>query len=315
MMKDPGMNAKRQKLPGLWVVSTPIGNLSDFTERAREVLAGADWIACEDTRRTAQLLQALGIVAPPLRRCDAHSEANLIRKWAREMLEGGLSVALVTDAGTPGVSDPGAVFVREAVAAGIGVSPVPGASSWMALVAISGWPEVNRWVCEGFFPRKKGDRESAFRAAWASAQACPEARTGQIWLESPERIEDTLTDLEECLKRCPVEAEWIVSKELTKLHERAFRGGLHEVAQAVRAHLAQEGARGEWCFAVRFPRVDAGSERLAPELESLMPTVESLLDAGVKISEIARILSHRFGVEREKIYSLAGSLKKNRGEG
>ena len=320
-MKALSMDAKRQKLPGarVWVVATPIGNLSDLSARAREVLASVDWVACEDTRRTAKLFQALGIPCPELRRYDEHSSLKQVQRWIAELQETQQSIALVTDAGTPGVSDPGALLVREAAKGSIAVHPVPGASSWMSVVSISGWPEVTRWVCQSFFPRKDLERQQAFREAWVSAQAVAGASSASLWLESPERILDTLECLHALLEQSPrFEAlrgegsQWLVCKELTKIYERVFRGDLTQVLEQVRQHLASEGNRGEWCFAVRFPALDAARAEPSEDLQAVEKALECLLDAGVKISEISKILSHRFGIDREKIYSRALHLKKSR---
>lgn len=317
------MDAKRQKLPGsgpasLWIVATPIGNLGDLGVRAREVLAGASWIACEDTRRTAQLFHALGLAHPPLRRFDQHTTEGQARAWASEISEGGLSVAVVSDAGTPGVSDPGALLVREALAVGVAVSPVPGPSSWAALVSISGWEEVRYWGFSGFFPRKKADRELEVRQARQAALAHPDSSSAQVWLESPERIGEALAVFEGLCggvdAQCP-QVEFLLAKELTKVHERMFRGPWADVSQQLREHLASEGALGEWIFAVKFPRVDAGSAAQGNAPIELDAVIESLLDAGVKTSEIARIMSHRFGVSRDDAYARAMGLKKIRGGG
>lgn len=327
MMKVLTMDAKRQKVPGsvqgrLNIVATPIGNLGDLSVRAREVLASANWIACEDTRRTAQLFHALGMAHPPLRRFDQHTSEGQARAWAREIREGGLSVAVVSDAGTPGVSDPGALLVHEAYAAGVAVSPVPGPSSWAAILSISGWKDVKYWVFSGFFPRKKADRELEVREAQQAAVARPGASSAQVWLESPERIGDALAAFEGLCgidagrdnAQCP-QAEFLLAKELTKVHERTFRGSWSEVSRELHAHLEAEGALGEWLFAVRFPRLDAvsGAGPTAPiEIDAV---IESLLDAGTKTAEIARIMSHRFGVSRDDAYARAMRLKKIRGGG
>ncbi len=344
MMKGPGMDAKRQKLPGspesnptennptennpmetsatpgLYLVATPIGNLGDLSRRAIETLLGADWIACEDTRRTAALLHSLESAGrgslPPLHRYDEHTSPAQIGRWVEKMLGARQRVAVVTDAGTPGVSDPGARFVQQAAAAGIPVHPVPGPSSWISLVSISGWPEVTRWECKGFFPRSARDREQELvSAALAAGNGSEPGSVARIWLESPERISDALDDLLSVAERRPEilgATQWLAAKELTKVHERVFRGSLAEVRAEVRSHIEQEGRRGEWCFAVQFPRFDAASVPSAQEPQDHDLFIECLLDAGLKNSEVARILSHRLGVSRDAIYARASALKKNR---
>ncbi len=320
-MKASNMDAKRQKLPAtLFMVATPIGNLSDVSARCREVLSLADWVACEDTRRTAQLYSALGLVQPRLKRFDAHTDPAQIRRWAVEMIENYQQVACVTDAGTPGVSDPGALFVQEALRASeekIRVVPIPGPSCWTALVSISGWPEVKSWRCGGFFPRKSTERRSLWLSLKSQAQSRELGEEAWLWLESPERVLSSLGDLQDLA----YESEWLVAKELTKIHERVFRGNFESVYAEIREHLESQGALGEWCFAVRFPRVVPGSSRglskpdeassLESGLESGLDSVlECLLDAGIKTSEIARIVSHRIAISREKAYSRVLELKK-----
>lgn len=295
----------------VFMVATPIGNLGDMGARAREVLAAADWIACEDTRRTGQLLEALGLGGVALRRFDRHTEAGRVRAWVEEIREKGQSVAVVTDAGTPGVSDPGALLVREAVAGGVPVIPVPGPASWTALVSISGWPEVSQWVCSGFFPRKTAEKQAQIRDSLAAAGQHPGEVTAQLWLESPERILETIEAFEALSRNFP-ECEFLLAKELTKVHETVFRGSWEQVAEALRRHEASEGRLGEWCFAVKFPRFDAATATASASGLELGEVIELLLDAGIKVTEIARLVSHRFGVSRDEAYLQAGLRKKNR---
>ena len=167
-MKSPAESTKRQKIPsgapeglpaGVWVVATPIGNLSDLSPRARTALERADWIACEDTRRTRSLLAALAIPASGrdggdrLRRFDRHTPEEVVNSWVRELSASGGSIAVVSDAGTPGISDPGALLVRQAIQGGLQVTPVPGPSAVTAFLAVTGWPDADSFCFQGFLPR------------------------------------------------------------------------------------------------------------------------------------------------------------------
>ncbi len=293
---------KRQNLPtgptglppGLWVVATPIGNLADFSERGKLALASADWILCEDTRRTQQLLGqvfdagesssplassrglSVSSLTKKLRRFDAHvehqstsqstsrhkdaralsSELSPLAFWLKQ-LRLGFSVALVSDAGTPAVSDPGALLVRQAREAGIRVSPIPGASMVAALWSIAGISETG-FSFLGFFPRKKseqlallsqlrGGEGSVGRASRAArAVRLPQAF---LWFESPHRLQASL----ELIAQQWGEAEWVVAKELTKLHEKVIAGQAAAVLAQVTAEIALHGEKGEWAFLISLP--------------------------------------------------------------
>ena len=174
----------------LHVVATPIGNLGDLTVRAAEVLGRVGLIACEDTRRTSKLLQHLGVVRPPMVIVNEHSEASAVRR-VLETLADGIDVALVSDAGTPLVSDPGHVLVGAAVAAGVRVEPVPGASALLAALAVSGLP-TDRFCFEGFLPRKAGARGERID------ELLTERRTVVLY-ESPRRVAATIGELRDRL--------------------------------------------------------------------------------------------------------------------
>ncbi len=212
----------------LHVVATPIGNLGDITRRAVEVLGSVHAVACEDTRHTGRLLQHLGVRPEQLFRCDMHTERDASRRII-DLLGAGHDVALVSDAGTPGVSDPGAVVVQAVVAAGFDVVPIPGASAALAALVASGLP-TDRFVVEGFLPRKGGDRRRRLGVV------AGEERTTVVY-ESPRRLGATLVDLAEV---CGPDRVASVSRELTKLHEETVRGSLQELAE----HFSDE-VRGE----------------------------------------------------------------------
>ena len=203
----------------LHVVATPIGNLGDITRRAVEVLGSVDAVACEDTRHTGRLLQHLGVRPDQLFRCDMHTERAATGRII-ELLASGKDVALVSDAGTPGVSDPGAVVVAAVVEAGFEVVPIPGASAALAALVASGLP-TDRFVVEGFLPRKGGDRRRRLESIAA------DRRTTVVY-ESPRRVAATLADLADA---CGPDRAATVSRELTKLHEETVRGTLADLAE------------------------------------------------------------------------------------
>lgn len=201
----------------LYMVATPIGNLSDMSARAVEALRSADIVAAEDTRHSRTLFSHHGIT--PRRVVSYH--AHNIEFRTRELLEElrrGKSVALVTDAGSPGISDPGAVLVREAVAAGVTIRPLPGASAVTLALMASGFP-THRFIYEGFLPRKKG-RRSMFES-WVNEER------SIVFFESPHRIVKTLLEIRQIAGSRRV----CVAREMTKLHEEFIRGEIGEVAE------------------------------------------------------------------------------------
>lgn len=197
---------------GLYIVATPIGNLGDVTARALEVLRSADVVACEDTRHTGLLLHRLEISA----RLVSYHDHNKLRRTPEllEMLRQGKRVALVADAGTPGVSDPGFYLIRAAVAAGCRIVPVPGASALLSALVVSGLP-CDRFAFEGFLPRREGRRRKRLQAL------AGETRT-MVFFEPGRRLVALLRDMLELWG----DREAVVARELTKLHEEVIRGTL-----------------------------------------------------------------------------------------
>jgi 16S rRNA (cytidine1402-2'-O)-methyltransferase len=301
MIRFRMVETKRQDLPaGLWVVATPIGNLGDLSPRARAALETADALLCEDTRTTLALLGALGISRPPgaLLRLDAHAEKKGLDAVV-ERLASGQSLALVADAGTPGISDPGARLVSRAREEGIRVVPVPGPSAVAALVSILGSIDPS-FVFRGFFPRKDGERERELDLA---------ARSGGlsrvfVWFESPHRIAESLRA---AAGRLPG-AHALAAKELTKLHERTAWGTVAEVADAVAAEIESEGPKGEWCFALLLPDGAVASAESSDWVKAL----ECLLDAGVSASEAAKQVSQHFGVAKNEAYDRSLELSRKK---
>jgi 16S rRNA (cytidine1402-2'-O)-methyltransferase len=217
----------------LVLVATPIGNLGDLSPRARDVLATADLVCCEDTRRTRALLSAMGIAAggaygDRLLSVHGHNEGARVER-VLSCLAGGGTVAVVSDAGMPGISDPGALLVSRAVEAGETVSVVPGPTSVVAALVVSGLP-VDRFSMEGFLPRKGGERRDRVAALMADERTT-------VVLEAPGRVAATLADLAAVDAARPV----AVVRELTKVHEEVWRGTMAGAA----ANFDEHQIRGE----------------------------------------------------------------------
>jgi 16S rRNA (cytidine1402-2'-O)-methyltransferase len=265
----------------LHVVATPIGNLGDLSARAREVLGGVDAICAEDTRHTRQLLQALGIDRP-LIALHEHNEEDAAWKLV-ERLRAGESFALVSDAGTPLVSDPGYRFVRAARAAGVRVSPVPGACAAIAALSVAGIPS-DRFCFEGFLPAKG----SARRERLAALQAEPRTL---VFYESAHRIEEALEDLVAVFGG---DREAVLGRELTKLFETVLGDTLADLAAQVAADPNQR--KGEFVLIVRGS-VDDADARLREGRR-----VYGLLSAHLKPSVAAKIAAELSGAPRKALY-------------
>ena len=215
------------------VVGTPIGNLGDLSPRAVAALEGADVVACEDTRRSGRLLQHAGIPGKRLVRLDDHTEAAVTADLVARAAAGD-RVALVSDAGTPGISDPGFLLVRAAVQAGIAVECLPGPTAFVPALVVSGLP-CERFVFEGFLPQKKGRR--------TRVEALRDEPRTIVLYESPYRIVKLLGELSDVLGP---DRPASVSRELSKLHEETVRGTLAEL----QAHFSQHEPRGEFVVCV-----------------------------------------------------------------
>jgi len=281
----------------LHVVATPIGNLEDITLRALRLLAEVDLVFAEDTRRTRILLDRYEISARPIS-LHAHNEASRIAQ-ALTVLERGGSVALVSDAGTPLVSDPGERLVEAAIAKGHRVEAVPGASAALAALSVSGLPMLP-FVLLGFLPRRAGPR----RALLASYRDRPETL---VIFESPRRVAATLAELLEEFG----ERRACVARELTKLHEEVWRGSLRELAPSF-----EDGARGEFTLVVEGGRATLGrgedgvaTAGVEPTDEELAEEIRRLLETGRRPREIAAALSRSTGIPRRVIYARAVAAK------
>ena len=288
-------------MPGtLYIVATPIGNLEDITLRALRLLKEADLVAAEDTRHTRMLLSHFDI-ATPLVAYHQHSEAGRTDNLIRQMAEDGKIIALVTDAGTPGVSDPGVELVRAALAANIPVVPIPGASAALCALVGSGLPPA-RFAFEGFLPRTKGPRRAKL-----AALARTETRT-LIFYESPQRIAETLSEMAAAFGP---ERPAAVGRELTKKFEEFVRGTLAEVA----AHFAAHAARGEITVVVQGLGGDSegGDEPLTEvvpaEPLSVPEALQAALASGLSERDAVRQVSTELKVSRRDVYAAMLALK------
>lgn len=273
--------------PALVLIGTPIGNLGDLSPRAIEELASASVICCEDTRRTGRLLAHAGIDRPKLMMVNDHNEsarrADVVRR-----LGAGERVAVVTDAGMPGISDPGERLVSAVVRAGHTVEVVPGPSAGIAALVASGLP-TGRYVFEGFLPRKAGPRAERL------AELAGERRT-IVAYEAPHRLAKTLLDLAEAFDP---HRRVAVARELTKMYEEVWRGTLAEAA----AWAAHTPPRGEIVLVI-----DGAPEPLPPTDEMVSAELERMLADGVSTRDAATDVASRLGLARRRVYALALEL-------
>lgn len=280
-VSERGAGSKRQGT--LWLVATPIGNIGDIGARALEVLTKVDVVACEDTRVTGKLLSLTGISAQALTPYHDHN-ADRARPILIERMSRGESVALVSDAGTPLVSDPGYKLVRDCVAAGIPVSAVPGASALLAALAVAGLPS-DRFLFAGFLPNKRGAR----RAALAELAEVPATL---VFYESAPRLAASLADMAEVLTG----REAAVARELTKMFEEVRRAPLSDLA----AHYAEAGPpKGEIVVVV-------GPPPPAPPIddEDLDQRLRLALEHG-GVREAATAVATTTGLPRRRVYARA----------
>lgn len=275
----------------LYVVATPIGNLKDITLRAIEVLAGVDLIAAEDTRHTRRLLDALDINAK-LVSLHEHNERERVQSLL-ERIAGGESVALVSDAGTPLISDPGSRLVQSAHDQGLRVIPLPGPSALVAALSVGG-VECGQFVFEGFLPAKSGARMACLETILMERRAV-------IYYESPHRIIDTLSDMATLFP----ERRLVLARELTKTFETVVRAGVAEVLDFVKADANQQ--KGEFVLIVEGTREESQEEaweladRLLKRLASEMPP-----------KQVAAAVSDITGIKKNELYqSLLSIQKKN----
>jgi len=263
----------------LYVIATPIGNLEDITFRAVRILGEVDRIACEDTRQTRKLLDRYGI-ATPLVSYHEHNEQTRSEELLRDLLSG-KNLALVSDAGTPLIADPGYRLVRKARENGIAVTPVPGPSAILAALSASGLAS-DAFLFGGFLPSKKSQRRKLLEGLKTS-------RATLVLYEAPHRILEALSDITEILGDRPV----VVARELTKVHEEFLEGAASEVRNTLATRPAVKGE-----FTLLIGKAEAPSADETP-LETAM---ERLLEAGIPRMEAMKTLARERGISKHEVY-------------
>jgi 16S rRNA (cytidine1402-2'-O)-methyltransferase len=269
----------------LYIVATPIGNLEDITLRAIRILREVDLVAAEDTRHSRKLLTHLGIVKP----LTSYFDQN--ERWKGEkilqQLRDGKSIALISDAGSPCIADPGFRLVRDAVASGITVVPVPGPSAVIAALSASGLP-TDSFVFEGFLPARSVARRQKLSALATERRVL-------ICYESPKRLLDTLADMAELLGN----RQAVVGRELTKLHEEFQRGTIAEIMES----FAQREIRGELVLLVA-PAIDNGEA-----IQDLAPLLTTAFADGLSLRDAVRRVCEQSGRHRSDVYAEALRLQ------
>src|SRR5258706_3084425 len=270
----------------LYIVPTPIGNLEDITLRALRVLKEVDLIAAEDTRHSQHLLTHYGIKTA----LTSYHEHNEREKAAQlvEQIKNGANIALISDAGTPAISDPGFRLVVAAIEAGINIVPLPGASALATVLSASGLP-TDRFIFEGFLPAKQSERKGRL-------QAVVDATASLIFYEAPHRLQDTLTQMLEVLG----DRQIVVAREISKIHEEFLRGAVSHVI----GRLADREIKGEITIVVHG---SSGEGRVAEA--QLRSEIEALLGAKTAVKEIAELLGERYQLPKREVYRLALELK------
>ena len=263
----------------LYVVATPIGNMADITLRAIRVLTDVDVIAAEDTRTTRKLLSHHGIRTPLVSYHDHNESVRTPDLLAR--LEAGESVAVVSEAGTPAISDPGYRLIEAAVGAGVKVEPIPGASALLAAVVVSGLPS-DAFVFEGFLPRRASERKARLTGL------AGERRT-LVFFEAPHRLDASLQDMVDVFGS---ERRAALCRELTKLHEEVRRSTLADLAKTVQ----RSPVKGELVIVVE------GAPELEPDFDSALAETLERIGAGDSVREATRSVAEQHGVARRALY-------------
>lgn len=273
----------------LYLVATPIGNLEDITLRALRILREVDLIACEDTRQTRKLLQHYGIHKPTVSYHEHNEQARAEELAAR--LREGARIALVSDSGTPLISDPGYRLVKRAIAEGVPVEPVPGPSALIAALSASGLP-TDAFRFGGFLPA----RATARRKVLAALR---EEQATVIFYEAPHRILEALADIQEVLGSRPV----VVARELTKVHQEFLRGDPGEVRRAL---AARHGVKGE--ITLLIGRAPEAAAETAPveeaEAEQLRREVENAMAGGLTRAEAIKCVARQRGLGKRALYRM-----------
>jgi 16S rRNA (cytidine1402-2'-O)-methyltransferase len=279
--------------PGLYLVATPIGNLGDITLRALDVLRRVDRIACEDTRQTQKLLNHFEITTPTVS-CHQHNEYTRATELIQN-ITAGKAIAVVSDAGMPGISDPGSWLTAEAITAGVAVIPIPGANAGLSALVASGLP-TSEFHFIGFLPEKAGARRTRLEALAAEVQSSGATRT-LIFYEAPHRILETLAD---------IESVWgpalrvVLARELTKIHEEFLRATVAEVRREL---ASRERIRGEITLLVEArPQAIAqeGAEGAPVKIADRVARLQA--EAGMNEKEALKQLARELGQSKSDLY-------------
>jgi 16S rRNA (cytidine1402-2'-O)-methyltransferase len=272
----------------LYVVATPIGNLEDITLRALRVLKQVDVIAAEDTRHTQKLLRHYQI-RTPLTSYHEHNERTKAPALVERLLRGA-SIALVSDAGTPAISDPGYRLVLAAVAAEVQVTPLPGPSALTAVLSAAAFP-INRFVFEGFLPDKTEQRRERLRALH------DEERT-LVFYEAPHRLKDSLDDIEAILGDRTI----VIAREVSKIHEQFMRGRISEIITGI----SDREARGEIVIVVHGSTGESGASE-----DLVKKDIVKLQASGMRVRDIADLLGEKYALPKKRIYRIALEVGKD----
>ena len=275
---------QQQLAPGLYLVATPIGNLEDMTLRGLRVLRSVDRIACEDTRQTAKLLGHFGITTPTVS-YHLHNEVSRVEELTAALKAGG-RIAVVSDAGMPGIADPGAAIVAAAIAMGVDVFPIPGANAALSALIASGL-DAERFVFHGFLPSKEGARKTALETLRASR----DEKATHIFYETPHRVLGALEDIAAILGdgQCVV-----LARELTKMHEEFLRGAVGEVLRELRGRAS---VRGEMVLLLSGEGAESGAVATLPTDD-----VATLMRAGSSEKDALKQVAKARGVGKSELY-------------
>ncbi len=272
-------------IPGLWLIATPIGNLQDMTSRSIAVLGAAQVVCCEDTRHSGKLLKHIGAQPQRLIVANEHTEHDATSQIL-EALANGHIVALITDAGTPGISDPGERIARAAIAAGFFVSATPGPAAFVMAAIISGF-STTRIAFDGFLPRAGAERRQRL------TEITRERRTLVLY-EAPHRLSKTIADL---IALGDPERRVVLARELTKLHEETWRGTLRQAMQ----HISDNEPRGEYVIVLE------GVSNIADEIsdDQILTEIQLRKSGGLSNRDAVDEVSSVLGVARKRVYDLA----------